>query len=84
LINDVYIKGEFECTEENKKKLLEVFQAFPENEPTRKKFVTEMVGWSAKFGDNERGDPEIQHAVGKKFAEGVTVHSPRTCPMLTV
>jgi golgi to ER traffic protein 4 len=76
LINDVYIKGELPVTEENKKKSLEVFQAFPENEPTRKKFVTEMIGWSTKFGDSERGDPEIQHVVGRKFAEGAAPPSP--------
>ena len=71
LLNDVYIKGEYECNEENKKKLLEIFQAFPSEEPTRKRFATEMVGWSGKFGDLERGDPEIHHTVGKVYAEGV-------------
>ncbi len=70
LLNDVYIKGEYACDEENKKKLLEIFHAFPSEEPIRKRFVTEMVGWSTKFGDLERGDPEIHHTVGKVYAEG--------------
>lgn len=70
LLNDVYVKGEYECNEDNKAKLLEIFQAFPSDEPTRKRFVTEMVGWSAKFGELERGDPEVHHEVGKKYAEG--------------
>ena len=70
LLNDVYMKGEYPCNEENKKKLLEIFQAFPAEEPTRKRFVTEMVGWSGRFGELERGDPEIHHEVGKVLVEG--------------
>ena len=70
LLNDVYMKGEYTCDGENKQRLLEIFQAFPAEEPTRKKFVSEMVTWSGKYGELERGDPEIHHEVGKVFAEG--------------
>ena len=70
LLNDVYMKGEFECNEENKRQLLEIFRAFPAEEPTRKKFITEMVTWSGKFGDLERGDGEIHHVVGSVLADG--------------
>jgi len=69
LLNDVYMKGEYDCSEENKSKLLEVFRAFPREEPTRKRFVNEMVAWSAKFGELERGDMEIHHEVGRVYAE---------------
>ena len=70
LLNDVYVKGEWECSEANKKRLLEILHAFPAGEPTRKRFVSEMVGWSGKFGDLERGDPEVHHEAGKIYAEG--------------
>jgi hypothetical protein len=70
LLNDVYNKGELECNGPNKSKLLEILRAFPPVEPTRKRFVSEMVGWSAKMGELERGDPDIHHEVGKVYAEG--------------
>jgi golgi to ER traffic protein 4 len=70
LLNDVYLKGEYPCDAENKRKLLEIFRAFPAEEPTRKRFVSEMVAWSAKFGELDRGDAEIHHEVGSVYAEG--------------
>jgi golgi to ER traffic protein 4 len=69
LLNDVYTKGEWDCNESNKKRLVEILKAFPREEPTRKRFVQEMMGWSSKFGDIERGDPELHHEVGAMFAE---------------
>ncbi|OAL19930.1 hypothetical protein AYO22_09457 [Fonsecaea multimorphosa] len=69
LLNDVYVKGEYACDGENKQRLLEIFRAFPKEEPTRKRFVSEMVNWSGKFGGLERGDAEIHHEVGKVLAE---------------
>ncbi|KAI1617614.1 hypothetical protein EDD36DRAFT_7337 [Exophiala viscosa] len=69
LLNDVYTKGEWACTDENRKRLLEILRAFPPEEPTRKRFVSETVAWSGKFGDVERGDAVIHAEVGKMFAE---------------
>ena len=51
-------------------KLLTLLRAFPPNEPTKKKFVSEMVAWSAKAGDYPNGDPELHHVAGTLFAEG--------------
>lgn len=70
LLNDVYIKGEYECNKENKDKLVEALHAFSKDEPTRKRFVQEMISWSGKFGDLERGDAELHHEAGKMYAEG--------------
>jgi len=69
LLNDVYLKGEWECDEANRSRLLEILRAFPSEEPTRKRFVQEMVSWSGKHGALERGDPEIHHAAGSLYAE---------------
>ena len=50
LLNDVYNKGESPCNEENKKRLLDILHAFPPGEPTRKRFIQEMISWSSKYG----------------------------------
>jgi golgi to ER traffic protein 4 len=69
LLKDVYITAELECNETNKAKLLEILRAFPKDEPTRKRFIQEMIGWSGRFGDIERGDPELHYAAGSIYAE---------------
>lgn len=71
LVNDVYDKGELPVNQDNKQKLLEILRAFPADEPTRKRFITEMMGWSSKFGDQETGDPELHDAVGALYATGM-------------
>lgn len=76
LLNDVYIRGEWPCDDPNKKRLVEILQAFPKDEPTRKRFVSEAVSWSSRFGDIERGDPDIHHEAGKLYAEGTSVSTP--------
>ena len=50
-------------------KLLTILRAFPPDEPTKKRFVGNMVAWSAKFGDYENGDPELNHVAGTLYAE---------------
>jgi hypothetical protein len=54
----------------SKGKLLGLLRAFPKDEPTKKKFVGEMIGWSSKFGEYPAGDPEIHHVAGSLHAEG--------------
>ena len=51
-------------------KLLGLLRAFPPNEPTKKRFVSDMVAWSGKAGDYPNGDPELHHVAGTLFAEG--------------
>ena len=69
LLNDVYIKGEYECNDESKKRLIDLMNAFPPNESTRKRYINEVIGWSAKIGELERGDPDLHHAAGKLYAD---------------
>ncbi|KAJ5302073.1 hypothetical protein PENANT_c008G01033 [Penicillium antarcticum] len=77
LVLEVYNKAEWEIaggsndTEGRlrKKRLIELLREFPSEEPTRKRFIQEMIGWSGKFGPLERGDPELHHAVGSVYAE---------------
>ena len=51
-------------------KLLTLLRAFPSNEPTKKRFVSEMIAWSGKAGDYPNGDPELHHVAGTLFADG--------------
>jgi len=48
---------------------LSLLRAFPKEEPTRKKFIGEMVAWSSRHGEFPAGDPEIHHVAGSLFAE---------------
>jgi golgi to ER traffic protein 4 len=82
LLNDVYMKGEYECNKQNKDRLLEVLHAFSKDEPTRKRFVQDMISWSSKYGDLERGDPELHHEAGKLYAEGKQQHISSISPSL--
>lgn len=66
---DVYSKAEVPVGGEGKGRLLTILRAFPPGEPTKKKFVGEMMAWSCKFGDYPNGDPELHHVAGTLFAE---------------
>lgn len=52
-------------------RLVELLREFPPEEPTRKRFIQEMINWSGRFGPLERGDPELHHAAGSVYAEGM-------------
>ncbi|PYH77736.1 DUF410 domain protein [Aspergillus uvarum CBS 121591] len=77
LVVEVYIKAGWEIISGDddtegrirKKRLIELLHAFPPEEPTRKRFIQEMIGWSGRFGPLERGDPELHHAAGSVYAE---------------
>lgn len=66
---DVYGKGEVDVGAESRGKLLALLRAFPPEEPTKKRFVDEMMSWSVKFGEYENGDPELHHVAGTLYAE---------------
>ncbi|KAL8682178.1 MAG: hypothetical protein Q9224_006798, partial [Gallowayella concinna] len=66
---DVLGKGGKECGVGEKSKLLTILRSFPRSEPTKKRFVTEMINWSSKVGDYPFGDPELHHVAGSIFAE---------------
>lgn len=66
---DVLGKAEKGCGTGEKGKLLSLLRAFPPNEPTKKRFVSDMVAWSGKAGDYPNGDPELHHVAGTLFAE---------------
>lgn len=52
-------------------KLLTLLRAFSPNEPTKKRFVSDMVAWSGKAGEYPNGDPELHHVAGTLYAEGI-------------
>lgn len=55
-------------------RLIELLREFPPDEPSRKRYISEMIGWSSKFGPLERGDPELHHAAGSVYAEGMFMY----------
>lgn len=52
-------------------RLIELLREFPPEEPSRKRYISEIIGWSSKFGPLERGDAELHHAAGSVYAEGI-------------
>jgi hypothetical protein len=57
-------------TSARSERLIELLREFPPEEPSRKRFISEMISWSSKFGPLEAGDPELHHAAGSVYAEG--------------
>ena len=51
-------------------RLIELLREFPSEEPTRKRYIQEIIGWSSRYGPLERGDPDLHHAAGSVYAEG--------------
>jgi hypothetical protein len=70
LMLDVYTKAELVPDSENKARALKVLRAFPKGEITRKRFINELINWSAKSGSFPAGDPELHHVAGSIYADG--------------
>ncbi|KAL8988992.1 MAG: hypothetical protein Q9177_002022 [Variospora cf. flavescens] len=66
---DVMGKSGKDVSGGQKSKLLTIVRAFPAREPTKKRFVTEMISWSSRVGEYPLGDPELHHVAGSSFAE---------------
>lgn len=69
LLVDTYKQAELKPDATSKGRLLTCLRLFEADEPTRKKFVAEMIAWSSKFGDFPAGDPELHHVAGSLYAE---------------
>lgn len=69
LLVDVFKQAELKPDSANKGKLLTLLRLFAPEEPTKKKFVSETIGWSSKFGEYPAGDPELHHVAGSLYAE---------------
>ncbi|KAF4628499.1 hypothetical protein G7Y89_g9654 [Cudoniella acicularis] len=82
---DVYKQAELKPDSSNKGKLLTLLRQFDPEEPTRKKFIGEMIGyvqppwrgnaeliigrWSSKCGEYPAGEPDLHHVAGSLYAE---------------
>lgn len=69
LLVEVYKSAELKPDAGNKGRLLTLLRLFEAGEPTRKKFIGEMIGWSAKYGEYPAGEPELHHVAGTLYAE---------------
>ncbi|KAI9660292.1 MAG: hypothetical protein M1829_006494 [Trizodia sp. TS-e1964] len=66
---DLYQRAEWKPDVENRGKLLTLLRLFPAGEPSRKRFIGEIITWSSKFGEYPAGDPEVHHIAGCLYAE---------------
>ncbi|KAK3358964.1 hypothetical protein B0T25DRAFT_81482 [Lasiosphaeria hispida] len=69
LLVDVYNKSAQAPEAASKGKVLTCLRLFDSEEPTRKKFIKEMIDWSKRYGEYPAGDPELHHVVGSLYAE---------------
>ncbi|KAI4868313.1 DUF410-domain-containing protein [Hypoxylon rubiginosum] len=69
LLVDTYKQAELKPDSAAKGKLLTCLRLFDSDEPTRKKFIGEMIAWSSKYGEYPAGDPELHHVAGSLYAE---------------
>ncbi|TAQ85054.1 hypothetical protein B7494_g6611 [Chlorociboria aeruginascens] len=66
---EIYKQAELKPDSSNKGKLLTLLRLFDSEEPTRKKFINEMIIWSGKCGEYPAGEPELHHVAGSLYAE---------------
>ncbi|KAI0840256.1 DUF410-domain-containing protein [Hypoxylon sp. FL0890] len=69
LLVETYKQAELKPDSATKGKLLTCLRLFDSEEPTRKKFIGEMISWSSKYGEYPAGDPELHHVAGSLYAE---------------
>ncbi|KAI0157810.1 DUF410-domain-containing protein [Xylariaceae sp. FL1272] len=69
LLVDTYKQAELKPDSASKGKLLTCLRLFDSDEPTRKKYIGEIIAWSSKFGEYPAGDPELHHVAGSLYAE---------------
>ncbi|KXJ93119.1 hypothetical protein Micbo1qcDRAFT_161047 [Microdochium bolleyi] len=69
LLVDTYKQAELKPDPTAKGRLLTCLRLFKSEEPTRKKYIGEMIAWSSKFGEYPAGDPELHHVAGSLYAE---------------
>ncbi|KAI9826825.1 MAG: hypothetical protein M1832_005764 [Thelocarpon impressellum] len=66
---DVYKTAQLNPEAENKGKVLSLWRLFPPEEPSRKRFINEVIAWSSSNGEYPAGDPELHHVAGSLYAE---------------
>ncbi|KAI0119178.1 DUF410-domain-containing protein [Daldinia grandis] len=69
LLVDTYKQAELKPDAVAKGRLLTCLRLFNSEEPTRKKYIGEIITWSSKFGEYPAGDPELHHVAGSLYAE---------------
>ncbi|CAK7267305.1 hypothetical protein SEPCBS119000_002474 [Sporothrix epigloea] len=65
---DVYTQASLKPDATSRGRILVCLRLFATEEPTRKKFISEAIAWSSKFGEYPAGDPELHHVVGSLYA----------------
>lgn len=66
---EVYNLSSQPCDSASKGRLLTLLRTFSPEEPSRKRFINEAIGWSSKNSVYPAGDPELHHVIGSLYAE---------------
>ncbi|KAG4028100.1 hypothetical protein MFRU_024g00700 [Monilinia fructicola] len=66
---EVYNLSAQPCDSASKGRLLTLLRAFAPEEPSRKRFIAETIGWSSKTSAYPAGDPELHHVIGSLYAD---------------
>ncbi|TGZ84010.1 DUF410-domain-containing protein [Ascodesmis nigricans] len=64
LILDVYRTASKKPDQDSKARIIELLSQLPSTEPIRKRFITESIAWTSKFGIYPAGDPFLHHYIG--------------------
>ncbi|KAI9641209.1 hypothetical protein NHQ30_010009 [Ciborinia camelliae] len=65
---EVYNVSALACDSTSKGRLFTLLRAFAPEEPSRKRFVGEVMAWSSRHSAYPAGDPELHHVVGSVYA----------------
>ncbi|QSZ37705.1 hypothetical protein DSL72_008804 [Monilinia vaccinii-corymbosi] len=66
---EVYNLSSLPCDSASKGRLLTLLRAFAPEEPSRKRFVGEIIAWSSNNSVYPAGDPELHHVIGSLYAD---------------
>ncbi|KAI9796821.1 MAG: hypothetical protein M1833_005964 [Piccolia ochrophora] len=66
---EVYKNAELKPDSSSKGKLLTLLRLFDAEEPSRKRFIQEIISWSMVYGEYPAGDPELHHVAGSLHAD---------------
>ncbi|KTW27346.1 hypothetical protein T552_04155 [Pneumocystis carinii B80] len=65
----VYNLMELRPDTSSKTRLLDILYLYGSSEPTRKRFINEILAWSSKWGETSVGDADLHHNIGVLLAQ---------------
>ncbi|PUU73796.1 hypothetical protein B9Z19DRAFT_1111028 [Tuber borchii] len=69
MLVEVYKAGSVTPSATSRARLIQLISLISPEEPSRKRFINEVIAWSAKHGEYPAGDPELHHFIGTLLAQ---------------